>query len=203
MPHGGRSKAGKAASLGLRKRCMHEQGLYPACCRREEKQEAKRAEAFEAACQAKALVKTWKKPRLSAGQTSLPAELWGLVLEQLLPEACLWDLPATVQGLCNVSLTSKGLYSAVQQQGWPKLCQLLKHLRPPAAMRGGGYTPKAGETCQLPDNLDVLGINPTSLSVPQLRASCAYHMLTSSGKLHAAIPCCMQAQHHLASLRQL
>ena len=136
---------------------------------------------FEAASKAKALVKTWKKPRLSPGQTNLPTELWGLVLEQLLTEDSLWDLQGTVQGLCHISLTSKGLYAAVQQEGWPKLCCMLQPLRPPAAVQGNVYRSIAG----LPASLDVLVTNPASLSVPQLRAACTYYWQTSSGKLHA------------------
>ena len=161
-------------------------------CRREERQEARGAKSFEAACQAKALVKTWKKPHLSPGQTSLPVELWGLVLQQLLTEDVLWDLPVTAQELCNISLTSKGLYAAVQQQGWPKLCCLLKPLRPPAAVRGGGYGAELSKKCQLPADPDVVVTNPASLAVPELKAACAYYRLTSTGTLHAAILCCMQ-----------
>ena len=75
----------------------------PRACRRRTR-ETRHAEASEAAFSAiaaKALVKTWKKPCLSPGQTCLPVELWGLVLEQLLPDDSLWDLRATVQELCN------------------------------------------------------------------------------------------------------
>ena len=91
-------------------------------CRREQAQDAREAKAYEAASQAKALVRTWKKPHLPAGQSILPSELWGLVLQQLLTEDCLWDLLTTVQWLCHASTVCKGLHAAVQQHAWPQLC---------------------------------------------------------------------------------
>ena len=150
-------------------------------CRREQMQDASKAKAFEAASKAKALVKTWKKPRLSPCQTCLPMELWGLVLQQLLPEACLWDLPAAAQQLCNISLTSKGLYAAVQQQGWPQLCQLLKALPPPAAMQRSKYQAPHDSKGQLPSTPDVVITDPASLCLPELRAACNYLGLYTSG----------------------
>ena len=107
-------------------------------CRREEREQARAAQAFEAASQAKALIQTWKQPRLGPGHTSLPAELWGWVLERMLTQASLWDLRATVQQLCHVSLACKGLYSAVQQQGWPKLGRLLQPLWTPLHLPSQG-----------------------------------------------------------------
>ena len=143
-------------------------------CRREEQQEAKQAAAFEAAGQARAAVKAWKKPRLSPSQASLPVELWGLVLNHLLTEDSLWDLPATVQELCHASLACKGLYAAVQQQGWARLCQLLDPLPTP---------PTACRLQLLPFNPDLLVNDPASLHVPQLRAACSHFHLPSSGQL--------------------
>ena len=148
----------------------------PCSCRLEERQEASQAKAFEAACQAQALVKTWKKPRLSASQSCLPVELWGMVLEQLLTEDALWDLPATVQQLCQASLICKDLYLAVQQQGWPHLCRLLSSWEPPLALRK--VDTLAAEGTGMPD---VIVTNPASLQVPQLRAACKVLGLTQSG----------------------
>ena len=152
--------------------------------RREERQEASQAKAFEAARQAKALVKTWKKPRLSPGQSYLPVELWGMVLEQLLTEDSLWDLRATVQQLCSASMICKDLCLAVQQQGWPHLCRLLSALRPPISTERG--TKLRGEKGQLPDNPDLLVTDPASLRMPELKAACQYYGLSSSGEVTAA-----------------
>ena len=150
-------------------------------CRHEQLQDAREAKAFKAASNAKVLVKTWKKPRLSPGQTSLPMELWGLVLQQLLPADRRWDLPATAQQLCNISLTSKALYAAVQQQGWPKLCQLLSTLpHPPAMQQGKGQYPE-NEQGQLPSSTDGLISEPVSLQLPELRAACKYFSLQATG----------------------
>ena len=150
-----------------------------AACRREQLQDAREAKAFEAASKAKALVKTWKKPRLTPGQTSLPMELWGLVLQQLLPQECLWDVPAAAQQLCTISMTSKGLYTAVQQQGWPHLCQLLSPLPSPPAMQKWKYQPH--ENSQLPSSPNVLVTDPASLRLPELRAACHYYGLQATG----------------------
>lgn len=83
---------------------------------------------------ARGLVKAWKKPRLDSSSgsssSSLPFGLWSLVLEHMLQADSLWELPGTVQTLCRVSQTCKGLNLAVQRSGWPKLCRLLKPLRP-------------------------------------------------------------------------
>ena len=150
-------------------------------CRREERQEAREAAAFEAASQAKALVKAWNKPRLSASRTSLPAELWGLILEQvteLVTEDRLWDLRGTVQELCQVSLACKGLHSAVQLQCWPKLCSLLQPLRTPPSLQR-----HPAQKGQLPNSPDVLISDPAALRVPELKAACAYYGQTSSGDL--------------------
>ena len=152
-----------------------------AVCRQEQLQEARGAKAFEAASKARALVKTWKKPRLSPGQTCLPMELWGLVLGQLLSEDSLWDLPATVQELCSISMTSKGLYTAVQQQGWPKLCQLLSTLCPPAATQQPEYLSSSSQAAQLPADGDILVMNPASLSLSDLRAACKYYDISATG----------------------
>ena len=157
-------------------------------CRREEREQARGAQAFEAASQAKALVQTWKKPRVGPGSTSLPAELWGLVLERMLTEASLWDLRATVQQLCHVSLACKGLYSTVQQQGWPKLCRLLKPLWQPPSIRQAKVKRR---NCQLPDDPDLLVSNPAGLQVPELKAACAYFGMPLSGESASAhsMPC--------------
>ena len=107
-----------------------------------------------------------------------------MVLEQLLTEDSLWDLRATVQQLCHVSLTSKGLYSAVQQQGWPKLCRLLGPLHPlPPSTQGHKLTAwNPVQKGQLPANPDTLVTDPASLRVPELKAACAYYGLSSSGE---------------------
>ena len=169
----------------IRCTCLPLQCAEATACRREQLQEAREAKAFEAASKAKALVKTWKQPQLSAGQTSLPMELWGHVLEQMLPEACLWDLQAAAQQLCTVSMVSKGMYAAVQQQGWPQLCQLLSDLPSPPAMQrckyhGMGQCPKT-EKGQLPSSPDVLVTDPASLWLPELRAACDYFSLQATG----------------------
>ena len=157
--------------------------------KREEQQEAKQAAAFEAANKAKALVRTWKKPCLTPGQTSLSMELWGLVLEQALTEDSLWDLRATVQELCNIGLTCKGLHSAVQQQGWPKLCQLLSPLQPPySTVEAQLQNIKGAMAGQLPDSPDVLINDPASLRMPELKAACRYYGLTPMGMLSSHVP---------------
>ena len=144
-------------------------------CRSEEAQEAKEAAAFEAATQARAIVKTWKKPRLTPGHTSLPLDLWAMVLEHVLTEDSLWDLQATVQGLCHVSQTCKDLHLAVQQRGWPRLCQLLSPLPMPPTLRGkDGVSP--------PPDQDKLVNDPATLHVPQLRAACKFYMLPCAGQ---------------------
>ena len=145
-----------------------------ACCRDEEKQEAREAAAFDDAMQAKALVKTWKRPRLTPGQSALPIELWSLVLDHMLAGEPLWDLRATVQGLCHVSLTCKGLYQAVQQHGWSKLGQLLSPLPVPPPLRGKGN--------RLLGNADVPINDPASLRVAELKAACTSAGLKTSGQ---------------------
>ena len=125
-----------------------------------------------------ALVKFWKNPRLSPGQSCLPSELWGLNLQQSLTEDCLWDLPSTVQWLCHVSTVCKGLHAAVQQHAWPQLCQLLSPLCPPPATRQCKYQTET----QLPDKPDVLVTDPASLSVLKLRAACEFFSLRQAGE---------------------
>ena len=197
----GRSRAWSAAGQS---RCHHNKPAVfecrlrrseqaygePRACRRRTR-ETRRAEASEAAFSAiaaKALVKTWKKPCLSPGQTCLPVELWGLVLEQLLPDDSLWDLRATVQELCNLGMACKGLHTAVQQHGWPQLCRLFICLcPPPSTQKAWSFEAKAAQKARLPASPDVLVTNPTSLPVPDLRAACAYFGLSSSGALPAAV----------------
>ena len=154
-------------------------------CRREERQDAREAKAFEAACQAKALVKSWKKPRLSPGQSCLPSELWGQILQQSLTEDCLWDLPSTVQWLCHVSTVCKGLHAAVQQHAWPHLCQLLSPLCPAPATQRCKYQTEG----QLPGKPDVLVTDPASLRVPELRAACVFFSLRPAGELSKGLAC--------------
>ena len=152
---------------------LHKQALTRALTHRREK----RAEVggTPAAREAKALAKTPKKPRLSPGQTSLPVELWGLVLEQLVTNDSLWDLRGTVQELCNISRTCRDLHSAVQQQGWPQLSQLLGpcYLSHGCRYRGS-----------LPANPDLLVTWPVSLSVTELQAACRSYYLPQSGVMH-------------------
>ena len=95
-------------------------------------------------------------------------ELWGLVLEQLLTEDSLWDLRATVQELCTTSLACKDMYAAVQQQGWPKLGQLLRPFPLPPVLRQRGQA-------QPPGSPDVLVNDPASLRIPELKAACNHY----------------------------
>ena len=109
------------------------------------------------------------------------------MLEQLLTDDSLWDLRATVQELCGISLTSKGLYAAMQQQGWPKLCQLLSSLSPPPSTQmtqvpTGKAHRKTAQKGQLPDHPDVLVSDPASLRMPELKAACAYYGLPLPGR---------------------
>ena len=106
------------------------------------------------------------------------------MLQQLLTEDSLWNLPSTVQQLCHVSLTCKGLNSAVQQQGWPRLCRLLAPLRPqPPSTQGRQLTRwDPVQKGQPPANPDLLVTDPASLRVPELKAACTYYGLSSSGE---------------------
>ena len=151
--------------------------------------------------QAKAAAKTWKKPKLTPGQSALPVELWSLVLEQMLAEDPLWDLRATVQGLCHVSQTCRDLYMAVQQQGWSTLSQLLSPLPVPPQLIGleapadpehtepledeeaaAAAAAAAAKKASLPADLNVLVNDPASLRVPELKAACSYYGLAMSGQ---------------------
>ena len=77
------------------------------------------------------------KPHLGAGSTrGLPDELWNLVLDQLLTEYSLWDLRATVQTLCSLSMTCRDMHDAVQQQGRTKLSRLLGPYMRPLPLKG-------------------------------------------------------------------
>ena len=106
-------------------------------------------------------------------------ELWGLVLGQLLIAEPLWDMQSTAQGLCSISATSKGLYAAVQQQGWPQLCRLLRPLRLPTYTNLAAKTARTG---QLSTSADLLS-DPISLSMPELSAACKSYGMPSAGIL--------------------
>ena len=149
-------------------------------CRLEGKQEAAAAKAFEAASQAKALVRSWKRPCLTAGHSPLPVEMWGLVLEQLLTQDALWDLPATAQNIAHVSLACKDMYMAAQRQGWPKLSSLLSPQCPPQFLPPS-WTPQGHG--QLLSQFGHLLTDPEGLKVPELREACKYHGLPTTGSL--------------------
>ena len=155
-------------------------------CRLEGQREAAAGKAFEAACQAKALVKSWHQVQVTAGHSILPVELWGLVLEQLLTQDALWNLPATVHDLAQVSLACKDMYTAVQQQGWPKLSGLLSPECPPHFQsREISWSPRT--TGQLPSNPQLLLTDPACLTVPELRDACKYYGISSTG-MHLHCP---------------
>ena len=154
---------------------------YCLLCRLEGKREAAAAKAFDAASQAKALVRSWKKPALTAGHSPLPVEMWGLVLEQLLTKESLWDLPAVAQELAGISLTCKDFYTAVVQQGWPKLSSLLSPKCPPSYSVREPHSWSATGHGQLPSNPELLVRDPDSLKVAELRDACKCYGLPWTG----------------------
>ena len=156
-------------------------------CRQEEAQEAREAAAFQAAQRARARVKPCKKTlHLAPGQSPLPVEQWGVILEQLLTEDALWDLYGTIEQLCLVSTVCKDLHPAVQQHAWPQLGRLLSPLSPPWMLLKGQWALRVG-VGQLPSTPDRLVVDPASLPVPA-RAACKFFNLRSSGVHLPALP---------------